>query len=252
MLRNYIFFSWLFMAVFSLPVLAQRTGQESPMSLSLIGIQYTYNFPYEDLDDRFGPISAIGGSYTFKHNSNFYISGEYNFLFNGNVRENPVSNIASPSTGLLIDGDGRFDLMELQLRGTMVQAKIGKIFPVAGPNANSGIAVAAGAGFMEHRIHFNTRSDKLPQLEGEYKKGYDRLTNGWLLSQSIGYFHLSNSGFVNFQASIEITEGFTQNRRDWDNQLMRRLDEPRLDLMAGLRLTWYIPLYKRSGSTQFY
>jgi hypothetical protein len=114
--------------------------------------------------------------------------------------------------------------------------------------------VQVGAGYLNHRLRIETQEQVVPQLELDYKKGYDRLTTGWNLHQFVGYSFMANSGFFNFYGGIYFQEGFTRNRR---TIFFDKPDEPvstetRFDLQYGLRLGWYIPVYKRQPKDFYY
>ena len=111
----------------------------------------------------------------------------------------------------------------------------------------SGIRLTASTGVLQHKIRIEDRTGGLIQLQGEYLKGYDRLTNGLAFTEFIGYQHISNSGLVNFMAGFELTQGFTKNRRSWDYLEMKRLDEQRFDLLNGFRVGWVLTLGGKSG-----
>ena len=98
------------------------------------------------------------------------------------------------------------------------------------------------AGVLQHKIRIEDRTGGLPQLVGDYKKGYDRMTNGLALTEFIGYQHFSNDGRINFYVGFEFTQGFTKNRRSWDFLTQQRMDNNRLDLLNGLRIGWTLPI----------
>ena len=46
--------------------------------------------------------------------------------------------------------------------------------------------VLLGGGFMQDKISINDVNGNIPQLDGAYAKGYDRLTNGVFATQFMG------------------------------------------------------------------
>ena len=80
-------------------------------------------------------------------------------------------------------------------RGFTAGVYTGKIFPIFGPNPNSGLVVKLGVDFMMHKTFIEARQDDIPPIEGEYQKGYDRKRGGFLLHEFIGYQHFSNSKY---------------------------------------------------------
>ena len=169
-------------------------------------------------------------------------------MFGNQVHESGILDSIKTSDGFLIESDGKLVDTHLLERGFSTFLKFGKLFTAWGPNKNSGIVAIAGLGFIEHKIRIELiggSNKSTPQLSDEVKKGYDRLSNGIALSQSLGYIYLSNNRITNFYAGIEIIEGFTKNRRNFDYDLMKKDDRLRTDLLFGIRVGWILPLYKR-------
>ncbi|MBA3901808.1 MAG: hypothetical protein H0X62_16670, partial [Bacteroidetes bacterium] len=118
-------------------------------------------------------------------------------------------------------------------------------------NPNSGFFVLGGVGFLQHKVRIENPGNASPQIFGEYKKGYDRLTNGISTSQFIGYMFLSNNRLLNFFGGVEFVQGFTQNRRfNYDN--MDYDHTQRLDLLTGIKVGWVFPLYKKVPLKYYY
>jgi hypothetical protein len=169
-------------------------------------------------------------------------------MFGSQVRENGILDSIKTSDGFLIASNGKLVDTHLQERGFSAFMKFGKTFSAWGSNKNSGIVAIMGIGFLEHKIRIELigeDSKSTPQLNDEMKKGYDRLSNGIALSQSIGYLFLSNNRITNFYAGLEIIEGFTKNRRAIDYDLMKKDDKLRSDILLGIRFAWILPMYKR-------
>jgi hypothetical protein len=109
-----------------------------------------------------------------------------------------------------------------------------------------------GAGFMQHKINIFDQDKTIPQLRGDYRKGYDRLTNGWYLEQFVGYNMFDKSGLLNFHIGLDFVAGFTKGRRDFLYDVMRKDDASRIDLLFGLRGGWYIPIFKHKSEEIYF
>ncbi|MCB0483665.1 MAG: hypothetical protein KDC37_03800 [Flavobacteriales bacterium] len=245
----------LFVAVlFSLTVTGQVRGEQADSSIRFpyISVLYGFQLPGADLAERFGFSHAIGGGFFYKMRKQFTfgISGYYQF---GNqVRERDILSSLSSSQGYLINVDGEEATIVLYQRGFSMSAHVGYLLPVLAPNPNSGILFMAGMGFLQHRIRIEDPIGKTPQIEGDYQKGYDRMTNGPALSQFVGYQYFSNNRLLNFTLGVEFSEAFTRNRRSYNFDEQRRDDKSRLDLLSTFRFSWNIPLYKRMAREYFY
>ncbi len=245
LLLTFIFASYLY------SVQGQKIIRDTIVNFSIISGTYAYYFPGGDIEERFGNVSCAGLNYQYKTSRNFLWTADVNYLFGENVKENPLSLIET-SNGQIIDGNGEYATIAMSERGWLIRGSIGKIFPVFGPNPNCGLLISAGTGFLQHKIRIDNRENTAYQLEGDYKKGYDRLTNGVNFSQFVGYIHFDNKKLFNFYLGMDFNEALTKNRRSWDFQLEKKLDNNRLDLLLGFRAGIMIPLYSRAPEPYYF
>ena len=202
--------------------------------------------------NRFGDDYNVGGTFQWKTKKNWLFGVDGNFFFSDHVKEINILDKISTSQGFVIGADGYYADVFLYERGFNICGKAGKIFPVIGPNPNSGLLTTLGVGLLQHKIRIEDKGNQAPQLSDEYKKGYDRLTNGLSLTEFNGYINFGSRRLVNFMAGIELTQAFTKSRRNFDFDTMMRDDKSRLDLLFGLRVAWIIPLYKRTPHEYYF
>ena len=242
-----LFLSW--------PVLLQAQFKsninDTIVNAKLVTFGYAFEIPMADMADRFGAGNNLGIGFYFKLPHNYLLGVEGNYLFGGNIREDTILDYLYTNEGGLIGVDGYFETVFLFERGTAFWAKFGKIIPVLNSNPNSGLTLMAGAGFLQHRIKLSSPNNTLPYILEDYAKGYDRLTNGFALSQYVGFTHLDKRRLINFNIGVEVYEGFTASRRDWNFDQMRKDDEKRLDILIGLKLAWILPFYGK-GEERMY
>lgn len=231
---------------------AQKNIKDSSITCSLVGVNIGVNLPGGDLAKRFGPHSDIQLSYLFKHKKNYILGWNASYLFGKSIKENGVLDSISTSDGQIININGQFATVRMFERGISAAVTAGKMFPVWGPNPNCGIIATAGIGFLQHKIRIDDIGNASPQLTKEYKKGYDRLTNGISATEFIGYLFLSNKRMVNFYAGFEFTQAVTKSRRSYDYDLMKADTKQRLDLIYGLKIGWILPIYKRAPEEYYY
>ena len=172
------------------------------------------------------------------------------YFFGNQINEKMFTSIATPE-GNIIDREGQFANIKTYERGFTVSGTLGGMFHFKKPNPNSGIVVNMGFGFIQHKIRIEVIGNNVPALDKDYKKGYDKLTNGFLLTENIGYLYLSNNRMANFYFGLECLQGFTQNRRSFDYDSMSQDTKKRLDILYGARIAWILPLYKKPPS-EFY
>src|SRR5690606_34872644 len=106
--------------------------------------------------------------------------------------------------------------------------------------------------FFQHKIDFEVDETVVPQLNKDYKKGYDRLTNGFMITQFVGYAFFDAKKRINLYAGFEFSQAFTQNRRPWNFDQFLQDDTKRVDLLSGFRIGWILPLYPKSTEQFFY
>ena len=231
---------------------AQVSIKDSSVFVPMVCASYGFQFPGGDLTKRFGPNSNFGLSFLIKNKKNLVYGISGSFIFGNKLREDGILDTISTSTGQIIDANGQYAEVRLFERGFATHLHFGIVFPFPKPNPNSGILALAGAGFLQHKIRIDDIGNNSPQLSKEYRKGYDRLTNGFSVSQFLGYVFLSNKRLVNFYGGFEFIQAFTQSRRSWDVDLMKRDTQKRFDVLYGFRLGWILPLYKKAPDKYYY
>jgi hypothetical protein len=236
----------------SFTVYSQHSIKDSTILLSMIHFDGSYQSPGGDLKDRFGNNTAVGTGFHIKNKANWVYGIEGSFIFGNKVKNaNSIYAGIRGEDGSVISLDGKLATILIFERGYQFHCDFGKIITFKKPNPNSGILIRAGVGFMEHKIRIESRQDKIPQLEKEYLKGYDRLSNGILFHQLIAYQYYGNTRFANFFAGFEFSEAFTKSRRNFDFDLMQKDNKKRKDYLYGLKFGWVIPIYK-SKPADFY
>ena len=251
MKKNTLFICCIFISTINF-TFSQKSLKDSAMFATLIYASYQYQFPGGDLVNRFGSNSNIGGGVSIKFKSNWIISLEGGYIFGDEVKNanNLFSAISTPD-GNIIDGNGIFAEIHLYERAYHFHLKAGKIFSIFGSNPNSGLMIQAGLGFIEHKIRIENPENTAPQIKGDYQSGYDKLTNGLLLDESIGYIYLGKRRLTNFFIGFEFMQAFTKSRRDYDFNIQGKDNTNRTDILSGIRFSWIIPLYDR-GKTHYY
>ncbi len=219
----------------------------------LISPFYTALFPVGELSERFGFSNNVGGNVSLKVKHNWIIGIEGDYLFGSQVKENPIAPLLTHSTGQLIGNDGSLGDIPLELSGFEIVLRVGKLISFSRKHPNSGIEISLAPGYMQHKIWINDNANNFPQLDGDYKKGYDRLTNGAMVGAGLGYQYLEKRKFLSFYGGLDFAAGFTQEVRNWNFDLMSADKHRRLDMLIGIRVAWVIPVFTTiSKSTEHY
>jgi len=251
MLVNLLSMKLVFPLVFCLLIsnayFAQNSIKDSVFSRPWISAEYGGNWTSGDLADRYGFMNHIGIMAGYKTKKNYFFGMESCFHFGNDIRLSGLFDHLVDSYGNITDENGDIAVVLVYPRGFSTNIAIGKIFPVFGSNKNSGLFIHGGIGYLWHYMKIETNNHVIPQIELEYKKGYDRLTTGINLHQFVGYNFMSNSGSYHFYGGFYAQEGFTKNRRTifYDQPEIPVSTELRLDVQIGFKLGWVIPIYKR-------
>lgn len=225
---------------------AQFQVRDSSLFNPHVGVSWGFHVPGRDMADRFGNNGAIGVGFHIKSKTKWYYGVQGSYIYGRFVNEPGLLSNLYTDRGEILDNQGQVATVFIQQRGYMVTADFGRLFNVFSPNPNSGILVYGGVGFMQHKIRIEHQEHEIRFLDGDYEKGYDRLTNGLCTYQFAGYFLMSNNRLINFFVGAECFQGFTQNRRDLNFDTMQRDTRQRLDVLLGLRAGWVLNLYTRA------
>ncbi|MDX1940108.1 MAG: hypothetical protein SFU99_06120 [Saprospiraceae bacterium] len=214
-----------------------------------LGVQ----LPGGDMADRFGINMNTGAGLDFiTQKSNIIVGLNAYYLFGTNVKEDVISALRTPE-GQIIGNDKSYADIQLRERGFYIGGLVGKLFTLSQKNPRSGLRVTLGAGLLQHKIRIQDDPFRaVPQLYGDYKKGYDRLSNGLSFHQFIGYQILSTDKHTNFYIGLELTQGFTQNRRDFNFDNRTQDDTQRIDLLLGIKAAWILPFYIGKAASEIY
>lgn len=244
---KHIVFTLLLLVGSSISVHAQRNVKDSIIGTPWIAVHYGGNGTGGDLAQRYGFLNHVGVLAGYKTSHNWFYGVDGNFLFGNRIFLPDMFGHLRDSKGNITDQNGDIGTVVTFVRGFNANLAFGKVIPVFSPNKNSGIFVHAGLGYMAHKIRIETNDQVIPQLELDYRKGYDRLTVGLSLHQFVGYAFMSNRGLVNFYGGLYFNQGFTHNARDifFDQPDVPVSKDLRQDLQYGFKLGWFIPIYKR-------
>jgi hypothetical protein len=209
-------------------------------------VNYTYQYPDGDMAHRFGNMHNIGAAFFYKTKSNLCADLELGYQFGSVVKEPGLLYYLTNSTGYVMNTGGYPANYYLSERGMNFTGRVGKIFPLSVNSPNSGILIMIGGGYYLHKIYINTKSNDIPTLTADLKKGYDRLTGGWGISEFVGYIFHSESRYVNFYIGMELVQAYTKSLRGYNYDQMATDTKQRYDAALGFRFGWILPIYLNS------
>ena len=251
-MKNFRFLLVLLLLPLCSQAQVKKNTKDSLINCLNIGGSYAFQIPGGDMAKRFGNNSNIGLNLLYKTKKNWLFGGQWTYMFGSNVKEDNILNNIMTADSFVIDQEGTYAQIRLWERGMNVSAFGGKVINKWAPNLNSGILLLGGIGGMYHKIRIEDVGNRAPQLRGDYKKGYDRLTGGLALTEFVGYWYMSKNRFINFYGGFEFSQGFTHSLRSWNFDQMAADTQKRTDLLYGFRFGWILPLYKRDHKQYYY
>lgn len=219
---------------------AQNPLKENKNAL-LLHINYGYHIPAADMGARFGNSFSIGGALEYKLKNDVFFGFDFAYLYGRNVKEAVGYNLYNTKDEI-IGIDNHLANLTLRQRGFYSSGKIGKLFhPFT--NKNAALKVAVGAGVMQHKVRITDDYNVVPQILEKYLNGYDRLSNGLMIQQYIGYQYLSDNRRINFSAGILLSQGFTKSARQFNYDTGQKDNASRFDMLNGFQVSWILPFY---------
>lgn len=235
----------------SLNLIAQEEGDKAfDGSVTSLIIGYGGDLVAGDLKERFG--SNLKFSFGVEHltANNWVYNADFFFLFGDRIKEDVLSSFRT-TEGYILGDDGLYADIFLRQRGLYLGGGLGRLFQI-NEKSRSGIKVVLNAGVLQHNIRFVDERNSVAQLRSEGAKGYDRLTRGFSLKESVAYKHLSRNRRLNYEIGLDFIQGFTSEVRaiNFDTGLLT--NKSRLDLMFGIRVAWILPFYHNAQQTIYY
>jgi hypothetical protein len=214
----------------------------------IIGVNFHLDFPSADMAKRFGNSIRVGPSIQYKTTNNYFIGLTWDFLNGGNIKEDSLLCNITDASGQVLNQAGQKIGLSILERGYTTGLQFGKLFNVSKHNGDNGILWMNTLGFIQYKINIYNKDNAVPQLKSDYLKGYDRLANGWFIEEYLGYAVFAKNELINFHVGVSCLLGFTQGRRDYWYDVMRPGNEKRTDVLMGLHIGWYIPIFHRENT----
>ena len=234
-------------------LVAQVNVKDSVIFTPIIDFSYGYKVPGGDLGNQFGNSSEVGISFLIKTKSNLLFGADWNYIFGNTVKDVSFSNGFRDQYGGILANNGLYSEIYFTQRGFSLSGKFGILIPVLSPNPNSGIMLLGGIGMLQYKIKIEDRYQEVPLLSGDnYFPGYDRLSNGVMFTEFVGYRLLSSRRLVNVFGGFEFSQALTKNRRDVNYDTGEKDSRQKTDLLMGIKIGFSLPLYKQVAHDFYY
>ncbi len=172
---------------------------------SAFTLNYKYAIPDNFFANHFGNNSAVNFLFFIEQENNLTFGVDIEYMFSRDVknRELIFQNI-STENGAIIASDGYYANINLMQSGLNTHLLLGYAFHFEKNNL-SGIYLSSGIGYIQQKIIIDTKNENIPQLNEDYKKGYDKEHNGLSSKISLDYKYYKPRGYLQFAAGINYT-----------------------------------------------
>ena len=206
-----------------------------------------------DMGKRFGFNTNVDIGFHYYTHKGLLLGLEFNYIFGRDLKGDAlhIFDNLKTSNGQIINMYGQYSQYYVAERGFFTGIKAGYAFQISKQKKHK-LFTTLSAGFFQHKLFISVDGNNTPQIQGEYAKGYDRLTNGLAGKLFVGYAYLPVYSPVNFYAGIEFYYAHTQNRRVINYDTMQPETGYRQDCLIGLKVGWFISIYKRDVKKYYY
>ena len=133
----------------------------------------------------------------------------------------------------------------------------GKIITLNERNPNSGLLLRLYGGIMQQKTIFMLNDVNAPQLQGDYARLYDHKRRGVTLTESVGYWFMSNrSNFFNLYVAFEVTQCWNHSVRNYVIDEVMNLHGPDntnyFDLLYTVKISWMFPLKGKTAYDYYF
>lgn len=236
-------FAIIFLFLGSSSVFAQGEEVENQSNTKYILVHLSFSFqdPRGDLSNRYGWNNTTGLGIDYLSSNNWIFGTQVDYLYGSRVKEDVLASLRNEN-GDIVGNNRSVANIRLTQRGWNANVLFGKLIPFRKEKRLFGIRATAGFGLLQHKIRIQQDPASLvPQTTGDYRTGYDRMSNGLAFTEFIGIQKISRNRKINFIFGVEMVQGFTQSRREWDYDKMAKDENKYFDFLIGGKFAWTIP-----------
>ena len=216
------------------------------------------------LASRYGTFLDLNLGFKFKNTKGWTFGLNFDYLFESRIKDSTIFSQLENEFGQITGTSGVPVPVRFSGIGAKLDLEIGKIIPITTRNKNGGLWITGRIGYLQHKIRMFGELDNLPQLSGEYRKGYDRLSHALNYSAFIGYLYLpplirskiseipTYDNIFGLYAGIEISSGWAYSLRSYNFSSMSATSHPQLGRMLGFKIGWIFTMEHRKKNGDHY
>jgi hypothetical protein len=232
---------------FSFTCFTRSSAQDSiqPKLYIRFGYGSQWTLP-SDISKRYGQHGTLSlGINVIKHQ--WETGPSISVLFGTHVREDVLAPLRS-ADGELIGSDHQLAEVDLSMRGMMIGWSILRKMKISD---QSYFIIGLQPVWLSHWIRFQNPGDSFEPIQGDYRYGYDRLSSGLALEESLSYRFQSNNRLLHFEVVLTAMQGKSHLRRNLqlDNPLVEKTSA---SSFIGLQARWLIPIFPAKQAEHIY
>lgn len=206
------------------------------------------------------PYLNFGLEAGYKFQSNWLLSADGALIIGHDLNDKTqrlTAVYSRDSSPFVIGTNGTDANMSCYNRALLFRAGGGRIFTLGTKNPNTGIMVRMMAGILQQKTIFMLNDVNAPQIQGDYARLYDHKRRGFSLSESVGYWFMSNNyNFFNFYVAFEVTQCWNHSVRDYVIDPIMNLrghdNTNYFDLLYTIKISWMFPLKGKTAYDYYF
>jgi len=234
-----------------------KNGIDTATTMVWTGANFSIDFPFGKgyLSETFTFNYNVGTRLILKTKTNWTFDFFFNYMFGSNIKlsSDEVFGDLIDNNGSIFDKNGLKATIYIEGRYWAFGGAVGKIIPVDRWK-NSGIWLRTSFGYLGHKIFITDPDNLVVGLERTtYRKGYDRLSTGFCMTQFAGYLFMRKKRAASFYTGIEISEMWTKPYRNYIFPVGSTTEMPgKFSGMFSIKIGWIVPLYEKKVVTTLY
>ncbi len=226
---------------------SKKNSVPNKPSWVVLSLNLGYFINFSDMALRYPEYTCFPLGVEYQHQNKWITSLDYNLIFGTSVDIAGYFDHVSNDNGYMIDAKGQQAVIKTFMRGFSARAHFGRIFPVSkNPKWRDWtIQASAGLGYNQTYIQFQFDEGELPQLEGKYTGGYDRLSGGFQIAERIKLQYL-NPNSLSFVMGIDLIQGVSKSLRPWNFSSNTADNQGMKEIATGFSVGLLIPIKTRS------
>lgn len=237
-----------FVTLFVFWSLSHVDAQSTETSNVNLQSAYLFEIPIGKLADRYGVNNKFEFKLEFlsKNQWAFYLKS--GLRFGDRVKEDALAPLRTKE-GYVIGANGFYADVFGRKRGFDYAFGIDKLIPLdTYIKSNHQIRIGLAIIRTAHWVKLIDDSQSVTQILGKYSNLYDRYTSGFGIEENVQFQYNTKANNAAFLIGLQLSQSFTTEHR----ATHLGLDQNRIDMYLGAKLSYLLPLYTFSDQKSIF